>query len=156
MELKTIKSIVPFLENGKHKTITNPKTNTILYQNIVTFTDGQTGPVFTQNPDAPYSEGDQVEAIRNTNKAGKHFYQVKKSTPFQKEEQVKETQQTSIITPSMREVTIAIAAVDKAIIIYNQIKPKDDFILTESGTKQIIEIAIDLVEIITKVEKNVF
>jgi hypothetical protein len=157
MEIKTIKSVEPFIENGKHKTIKNPKTNTILYQNIVTFTDGQTGPVFTVNPDAPYDEGDQVETIRNENKAGKHYYSIKKTSPFPKEETSNVQQSTTEIkVDSLRETHIAIAAVDKALNVYNIIKPKDDFILDEKGVEQITEIAIDLTKIITKVEKNVF
>lgn len=159
MEIKTVKSIVPFIENGQHKKIT-PKNGNVLYQNIITFTDGQTGPVFTQNEVAPYEAGDQVEAIRNRNKAGKHFYSVKKTTPF--EDDKKEVinppvqQSPSIPTESLRETHIAIAAVDKALTVYNMIKPKDSFILDEKGVQQITEIAIDLTKIITKVEKNVF
>ncbi|MBN2617238.1 MAG: hypothetical protein JXR64_02875 [Spirochaetales bacterium] len=156
MEIKTIKKITPFLNNGMHRQIKDGKGN-VFYQNIVTFSDDISGPVFTQNEKAPYDIGDKVEVIKRKNSAGKIFYSVKKITPFPDENDSDEKEnKNSYNQESLRETHIAIAAVDKALTIYNMIKPKDSFILDESGVKQITEIAIDLSKIINEIEKNVF
>ncbi len=168
MDIKTVKTVIPFIKDGKHREIPNKNMpNGIMYQHIITFTDGLTGPVFTQNPEAPYEAGDQVEAIRNENK-GNPYYSVKKTTPFPKEEETKKEapkaavkttpeEVGSIVTPqSLRETHIAIASIDKALAIYNQMKSKETHILSEASQKDIVEMAIDISKMITKVEKNVF
>ena len=150
----TVTQIDPYLENGKQKTIKNPATGALLYQSILIFSDGDSGPVFSTTENPPYSVDDTVEALKKVNKAGKQFFSVKKITPFPKEEVQQPSNIPIKLTESLRETYIAIASVDKALAIVNAKKQGD--LLDERNILDIETTAVQISKIITKVEKSVF